>query len=666
MKTNKFIQTCFLLILSFNLFAQDCEEFEVAGENCETAPYICDLEGYCSNNYEAGDDGNPNAFCGFVETDVWLAFRAGTSFLELEIEPFNCQNNNGIQAAMFSTTDCNDFTLVSNCFDAGSPQIFILEATELVVGNNYYIMIDGKGGDRCTFTFNLLNGFTIAPEWSIAGEPVLGCIGEEAVLDGSSLNNSAAAEFEWITDDGNIVSGGNTLSPTVDTPGTYSLVVTDNAQSCTDTSSTTFTFHPEILLNIPSPEVIDCVDNQTVDIEVEVNGTDTYSFSWLNAVGSEVSTEQTTEVDVAGIYTVLVTNEVTGCIKTAETEVFADVNTPIALIDPPVELDCLTDTIDLTAINSSQNPDFIATWSTVDGSIIGSQLGLLTEINSVGTYTLNILNPDNGCEASDEVIVTRNEAEPNAILSTVKNPCYNEETGTIELDSVLNGNPDYLFAIDSSAFSAVTFYENLAPGPYDITVKDAVGCEYDTTITIVPQDEILVDLGDDFEILLGDSLILRPNVSEENLMFTWIQDTTFLSCHDCETPVVNPIESAYYILYVEDENGCNASDSLRIYVNQKYRIFFPTAFSPNGDGNNDIIHIYGDNDVEQVLSLEIYDRWGELLFSDKNFQPNDPFHGFDGRLRGKYLNPQTLVWQAQVQFKDGAIEWFGGTSSLLR
>ena len=667
MRTNKYLQLFILLFLSFNLLAQDCEEFEVAGENCETAPYICDLEGYCSNNYEAGNDGTPNAFCGQVETDVWLAFRAGTTFLQLEIEPYDCQNNNGIQAAMFSTSDCETFNLVSNCFDAGSPQIFILEANSLVVGNTYYIMIDGKGGDRCNFTFNLLDGFTIPPDWSIAGEPVFGCIGEETVLNGSSLNNSAAAEFEWITDDGNIVAGGNTLTPTVDTPGTYSLVVTDNAQSCTDTSSTTFAFYPEILLNIPIPQVIDCVDNQTVTLELEIAGTeDTYSFSWLNAVGTEVGTEQNLVVDIAGIYTITVINEMTGCEKSAETEVFADVNTPVALIDLPADLDCLKDTLTLTAPNSSQNPDFISTWSTVDGSILGSPFGLFTDINSVGTYNLNILNPDNGCEANDEVEVIRNEAEPNAILSTVKNPCYDEETGTIELDSVINGNPDYLFAIDSSAFSAVTFYENLAPGPYLITVIDAVGCEYDTTITIIPQDEILVDLGDDFSILLGDSVSLNPNPSEEDLIFDWIQDTTYLSCHDCENPIVTPIESAYYILNVEDENGCFTSDSIRVYVDQRYRVFFPSAFSPNGDGVNDVLYMFGDNDVAQVLSLEIYDRWGELLFSDKDFQPNDPLHGFNGRHRGKTLNAQGLAWIAQVQFIDGQKEWFNGLSLLVR
>jgi gliding motility-associated-like protein len=667
MRTNKLLQSLLLLFLSLNLLAQDCEEFEIAGENCQTAPYICYLEGYCSNNYLAGNDGTPNAFCGQVETDVWLAFRAGTTFLELEIEPYDCQNNNGIQAAMFSTSDCNTFTLVSNCFDAGSPQIFILETTNLVVGNTYYIMIDGKGGDRCNFTFNLLNGFTIPPDWSIAGDSVFGCIGEETVLNGASLNNSAAAEFEWITDDGNIVSGENTLTPTVDTPGTYSLVVTDNAQSCTDTSSTTFAFYPDILLNIPTPEVLDCVDNQIVTLDLEISGVDDpYSFSWLNAVGADVGTEQIVEINAAGIYTVVVTNDNTGCVKYAETEVFADVDTPVALIDPTVELDCLTDTITLTATNSSQNPDFITTWSTADGSIIGSQLGLFTDINLAGTYTLNVLNPDNGCEASDEVEITRNEAEPNAIIATVKNPCYDEETGTIELDSVLNGNPDYLYAIDSSAFSAVTFYENLTPGSYVFTVKDAVGCEYDTTINIIPQDQILVDLGDDYEILLGDSVTLRPNLSEDNLLFEWIQDTTFLSCLDCETPVVTPIESAYYILYVEDANGCFASDSLRIYVNQRYRIFFPTAFSPNDDGANDVLHMFGDNDVDKVISLEIYDRWGELLFSDKDFLPNNPLHGFDGRHRGKELNTQELVWIAQVQFIDGATEWFKGVSRLVR
>lgn len=656
----------FLFLLTGMLHAQECEEFEIAGENCQTAPLICNLEGYCSNNFTAVGDPTPDAFCGFVENDVWLAFTAGTQLLELEIEPFNCQELDGIQAAILETSNCSNFTLVSNCFNSGSQETFILTAPNLTVGQTYYIIIDGKGGDNCEFTFNLLQGTTITPDWAEVDPEVLGCEGVDNTLQGISNNNSSTVSFEWTTLDGNITGGENTLTPTVNAPGTYTFIVNDVAQICADTVTTVFDFHDPILLNIPTPGILNCLDNVTVDLEVEISGVDDpYVFSWTDAQGDEVSTEQTATIDVPGDYSVLVTNQITTCSEVAQTEVIADTDTPIAVIQDPVELDCITDTITINASGSSENPDFIVSWFSPDGSIISDPSQLEVEVNSVGNYQLNILNPDNGCEADAEVEVTRNPAEPVGIFSSVRNPCFDETTGTITLDSVDNGNPGFLFSFDSSAYTNITFFENLEPGDYALSVLDEVGCTYDTVVSIVPQDEILVDLGPDFEIFLGDSTNLSPEVSEDSLTYSWFDTNPYLSCYDCPEPIVSPLISGVYLLQVESANGCIAFDTLTVYVNEEARVFVPTVFSPNEDGINDLLYVNTGNEVAKIINFRIYDRWGSLLFEENDFLPNDPNMGFDGRHRGRVLNTSVLIWQVQVELTDGRREWFQGTTLVL-
>ena len=60
----------------------------------------------------------------------------------------------------------------------------------------------------------------------------------------------------------------------------------------------------------------------------------------------------------------------------------------------------------------------------------------------------------------------------------------------------------------------------------------------------------------------------------------------------------------------------------------------PNVFSPNGDGLNDIFTLFTDSDVKEITLLEIYTRWGDLVFRKKNYLPNVPTEGWDGKFAG--------------------------------
>ncbi|MFM2048984.1 MAG: hypothetical protein RI955_1532, partial [Bacteroidota bacterium] len=85
------------------------------------------------------------------------------------------------------------------------------------------------------------------------------------------------------------------------------------------------------------------------------------------------------------------------------------------------------------------------------------------------------------------------------------------------------------------------------------------------------------------------------------------------------------------------------------------------AFSPNDDGTNDKFVIYGsETAILNIKSFRIFDRWGDQIFEQYNFKPNDDNYGWDGAFRGTVLNPQVLTYAVVVTFIDGSDATFKG------
>ena len=70
--------------------------------------------------------------------------------------------------------------------------------------------------------------------------------------------------------------------------------------------------------------------------------------------------------------------------------------------------------------------------------------------------------------------------------------------------------------------------------------------------------------------------------------------------------------------------------------------------------------------VSQITKLNVYDRWGELVFENGNFQPNEPAYGWDGFFKGKKLNPAVFVYFAEVAFVDGVVELYKGDVTIMK
>jgi gliding motility-associated-like protein len=164
---------------------------------------------------------------------------------------------------------------------------------------------------------------------------------------------------------------------------------------------------------------------------------------------------------------------------------------------------------------------------------------------------------------------------------------------------------------------------------------------------------------------LGGSHILDATVSNDISILKWTPPVG-LKCDSCLTTVATPTTSTVYTLNVTDTEGCKARNSVSVAVDKKRRVFSPTVFSPNGDGENDVFMLYSDNSVKLVSTFRIFNRWGALVYATENFLSGDTTKGWDGTFNGKQLPTDVFVFYAEIEYKDGKKEMVQGDVTLMR
>lgn len=132
----------------------------------------------------------------------------------------------------------------------------------------------------------------------------------------------------------------------------------------------------------------------------------------------------------------------------------------------------------------------------------------------------------------------------------------------------------------------------------------------------------------------------------------------WIDCYDCESPDITPEETTLYTVILT-ENGCSTSTNVLVTVLYDPVIFVPNIFSPNQDGNNDVLFVRGKG-IES-MTFYVYDRWGE-----KVFETTDKSIGWDGTLRGKKMNPGVFVYYLEGVYKDGNSFSQKGDVTLIR
>lgn len=288
---------------------------------------------------------------------------------------------------------------------------------------------------------------------------------------------------------------------------------------------------------------------------------------------------------------------------------------------------------------------------------------------------LTLREPESGCEVTTiKKIFAEPCCEDLPPLQTtpviVKQPnCPWSGDGAIVLQSSQGAGPPYQYSIDGSPFISSSEIPNLPAGTYQIITTDPKGCMDTIEVTVTAPDSVFVDAGRDTTITLGENVRLHGYVDPmgHTVQIKWTPTEPILDCTECLDPEVFVKNQTTFTLTVTDENGCVYEDIVVVRIDIDYPLFIPNAFTPNGDGINDIFTAFSSRAVERIDELIIYDRWGGVLFHSSANNSNEPYLGWDGRTPdGRFAMPGVYVYLMKVRFIDGSVRTYSGDITLIR
>ncbi len=473
--------------------------------------------------------------------------------------------------------------------------------------------------------------------------------------------------------------------------GSYPLVVTDSS-GCMKTDTFTLTGPEPLLATIANagPAAV-CDDSGSLSASAE-GGTQPYGFNWSNGTTGPLNEQLT-----AGSYLLTVTDQM-GCTDstafflpagdTVLVQEFVSIcegesyswNTLLLTRDTAIcEVFNLADGCDSTScLYLTVHPLPVAEIDTSGSLCNGGQVQLsvgnafaaqqwnngetaptLTVLEP-GYYSVTVTDP-NGCTSATEAVVV----PPVSFEVEASDPsCHGFADGSLTIHA-LSGVSPFQYSTDLLHFSDENEYSGLAAGNYLVAVRDATGCLTTQPVVLNESAPVFLEAGPDQSIQLGEEVILNAQTNLTNPVVSW-QPPDFLGCPTCLNTTAQPHHSLQYTITVESETGCPATDSLRIEVEGGGRAYVPTAFSPNGDGVNDRLTVFTDRSVVQILSLQVFDRWGGLVFETKNIPPNEETHGWDGTAHGKQLPAGLYVYQARLLLLNGIELLISGEVMLVR
>ena len=266
--------------------------------------------------------------------------------------------------------------------------------------------------------------------------------------------------------------------------------------------------------------------------------------------------------------------------------------------------------------------------------------------NRKDTFTVNVLHKP-APNAGNDVSVCNYDTD--AILTASNN------------DS--SGLVTYEWSPAATATDPTSIVTSVTPAQtqvYTLTIRDLYGCNFaitdDVTVTVKPP--VPAFAGNDTIAVIGQPHQLRAT---GGVNYIWSPSVFFTNVSDSDrnNPIAVLNDDQLFTVIVTDALGCVGNDSIfiRVYPGPDYNT--PNAFSPNGDGLNDIFRVVPSG-IAFTEWFKIYNRSGELVF-----QTNKWLAGWDGRKNGKTQPDGTYVWIVKGMDKNGKVIVRKGTVMLL-
>mgnify|MGYP001112539649 CR=1 FL=1 len=304
-------------------------------------------------------------------------------------------------------------------------------------------------------------------------------------------------------------------------------------------------------------------------------------------------------------------------------------------------------------LSASGNPNPTCTGSPVSLTATGP--------NNIATYTWTL--PDGSTQTGANITYTvRSTADSSySLLATNDAGCDSTISFTIPVDTIIFSISTDQIVCDSLTLDAGTGFTSYAwstgattqtitvteAGAYTLTVTRGActasitinvtsGTKPDTRIGVTPAQPTANVLGLERRAYIcvedQESVTLTADTTNTAQLVTWNTGAT--------TNQLSVDSAGTYIATIQYTPGCVVIDSIEVQDVCTVKFFVPTAFSPNGDGVNDKLVIFGEGFFN--LDFRVFNRWGEVIY----FSKSQEVEGWDGTAHGVEAPNGTYVWRA--------------------
>lgn len=423
------------------------------------------------------------------------------------------------------------------------------------------------------------------------------------------------------------------------TAGLYTVTVSDG--SCSRITAVLINKSPTITVTASASQNAICPGST---VTLSASGTSTYTWTPTTGLNSTTGSPVTATIQNNITYKVVGVN-LGGCKD----------STTVSITTLPVPTITYSGTQTVctggnTSITASGGVSY--TWLPITG--LSSSTGATVTITPTTTTTYTtIATGANNCTTSDSVTITVN-AIPVASAGNDTSFCAGK---SVQLNAT--GGTSYswspVIGLNNSGIN-----NPIASPPsttkYVVTASNGPCSSKDSLIISINPNPV-ANAGSDVTVILSNS---TPLNASGGVSYTWTP-TTGLSNPNINNPIAKPTATTTYVVQVTNANGCVDTDTVTVFVDIKCGggLFIPTAFSPNGDTQNEIFRVRGA--CLKSMRLSIFNRWGELVFTT-----NDIEKGWDGTISGSAADSGVYAYSLEAELIDNTKVSKSGNVTLLR
>ncbi len=486
---------------------------------------------------------------------------------------------------------------------------------------------------------------------------VVSC-GDSAVIqltDQSQNGQSAITGWQWTLDGAPLSNEQNPLLHLTES-GSYEVSLTIlSDDGCEDMTTDLVEV---ALIDLPLPDsILLCVGDS---LQLNEGGDPGLQYLWgpsglfldVNAVSPVIYPDESTNI------TVQIIDPTTGC--EANRDLLVEVQPLFQYELPPDTVNCAQSSqLQVSSPSDLQylwgeDPDFV--------NVVGMDSLVTVAFSGERTYYLRMTDAF-GCTIEDSLTVINGGFSLNVPSASI---CLGD-TATLIAQDDFNGPLTYTWNSAATILSDPGLAQILVSPEgnalYNLLASNQYGCQAvaSASVNVLSGGMPIVVSAEPDTIFIGESSQLMVT-DDIGYTFQWFPEAT-LNNPNIFNPLANPEETTDYTVLVTQDNGCEVLGLVTITVLNpsciEPYVYIPNGFTPNGDGLNDELEVYG-NSIDEMY-LAIYNRWGQKIF-----EANSQSEKWDGTFNGKPLPPDVFGYYLQVRCLNGEEFFKKGNITIVK